>query len=337
MNFGQQVGLQRAAVTARLAQFDPAYSGVSIVPATNQAIPLDASSTPAIDHLYQPIEGFFAARYRTAVAGMANSGAGWMERSGYALLAAGTAIPAVLDMAGEGLVNSLEQAHVGGQLVARATMAATTDDRIIAGLGATAQFSAAFVGLGGPLAGAPKISMPAVGLDSFPGAASTAAARETYVIGVPDTAVELDPTGIRYSQSTISYFKQRPGIQSYTIDDIILDMKQNGWAKGPIDVVQMGDGALTSLDNTRVLAAREAGILAKANLRDAADLLPDEMGRRFPNPDVPGEFATTWGEAVQYRIMRQSNTFIQQNPRGALSNPAITYRVQDWFQLSGAH
>ncbi|GFN30052.1 hypothetical protein [Paenibacillus xylaniclasticus] len=41
-------------------------------------------------------------------------------------------------------------------------------------------------------------------------------------------------------------------------------MKANGWQGSPIDVVKMPDGKLTTVDNTRVLAARNAGINVEA-------------------------------------------------------------------------
>ncbi len=37
-------------------------------------------------------------------------------------------------------------------------------------------------------------------------------------------------------------------------------MKTNAWKGDPIDVIRMSDGKLTTIDNTRVVAAREAGI-----------------------------------------------------------------------------
>jgi len=37
-------------------------------------------------------------------------------------------------------------------------------------------------------------------------------------------------------------------------------MRANGWQGDAIDVVRMPDGKLTTLDNTRVLAADQAGI-----------------------------------------------------------------------------
>lgn len=44
-------------------------------------------------------------------------------------------------------------------------------------------------------------------------------------------------------------------------------MRTNGWKGDPVDVVKMPDGKLTSMDNTRIAAAREAGIDVKAGER----------------------------------------------------------------------
>ena len=44
-------------------------------------------------------------------------------------------------------------------------------------------------------------------------------------------------------------------------------MKSDGWKGDPVDVVRMPDGKLTSIDNTRIAAAREAGIDVKATVR----------------------------------------------------------------------
>lgn len=41
-------------------------------------------------------------------------------------------------------------------------------------------------------------------------------------------------------------------------------MKLNGWKGDPIDVVRMADGKLTTIDNTRVLAASRAGVKVEA-------------------------------------------------------------------------
>jgi filamentous hemagglutinin len=50
-------------------------------------------------------------------------------------------------------------------------------------------------------------------------------------------------------------------------------MKTNGWKGDPVDVVKMPDGKLTSMDNTRIAAAREAGIDVNASVRGFDDPL----------------------------------------------------------------
>ena len=43
----------------------------------------------------------------------------------------------------------------------------------------------------------------------------------------------------------------------------------------------MSDGKLTTIDNTRVVAAREAGIDIQAIIHDANELLPENLIDRF--------------------------------------------------------
>lgn len=91
-------------------------------------------------------------------------------------------------------------------------------------------------------------------------------------------------------------------------------MKANGWKGDAIDVVRMGDGVLTALDNTRVLAASRAGINVQANIRNASDALPANLVERFTTKKgVP----STWGEAAQLRIGKQSAGFRNRYPNGS--------------------
>lgn len=70
-------------------------------------------------------------------------------------------------------------------------------------------------------------------------------------------------------------------------------MKQNGWHGEPIDVVRMPDGKLTTADNTRILAARSAGIQAQARVRDFDAKIGINDATRFKHGQ-PGN-PTTWG------------------------------------------
>lgn len=59
----------------------------------------------------------------------------------------------------------------------------------------------------------------------------------------------------------------------YTYDNLVQSMRANGWKGDPVDVVKMPDGKLMSMDNTRIAAAREAGIDVKATVRGFDDPL----------------------------------------------------------------
>ena len=54
-------------------------------------------------------------------------------------------------------------------------------------------------------------------------------------------------------------------------------MKKDGWKGDPIDVIKMPEDKLTSMDNTRILATREAGINVKAKIHDFNEKLTSEI------------------------------------------------------------
>lgn len=80
-------------------------------------------------------------------------------------------------------------------------------------------------------------------------------------------------------------------------------MRKDGWKGEPVDVVRMPDEVKTSADNTRILAAREAGIKVQANVRNYNDPIPDSQALRFR---LDGKTPETWGEAIEFRIKKQS-------------------------------
>ena len=115
--------------------------------------------------------------------------------------------------------------------------------------------------------------------------------------------VSVNANEIRFSQSSVN-----------GADEIISSMKANGWKGEPIDVIKMSDGKLTTIDNTRVVAAREAGIDAQAIIHDANELLPENLIDRFTTKKgVP----KTWGEAIELRIAKQKVSFRNNNPFGS--------------------
>ncbi|HEN3615188.1 TPA: hypothetical protein U5E22_004195, partial [Yersinia enterocolitica] len=133
-------------------------------------------------------------------------------------------------------------------------------------------------------------------------------------------ASAFDANEIRFSQNTVSYNKTERGTGvKYTYDDLVSSMKKDGWKGEPVDVIKMPDGKMTSMDNTRISAAREAGIKVEANVRGFDDPLPKDMvdSGRFGS-------ARTWGEAINGRINNQSSGFIKNNPNGSPDSPRIT-------------
>jgi uncharacterized Zn-binding protein involved in type VI secretion len=101
-----------------------------------------------------------------------------------------------------------------------------------------------------------------------PNAAKTTAGEE---LGAAKTATDVtlhSAEDIRFSQKSVSYNKvDRATGKSYTYDDLVESMRSNGWKGDPVDVIKMPDGKLTSMDNTRIAAAREAGVEVQARVR----------------------------------------------------------------------
>lgn len=74
-------------------------------------------------------------------------------------------------------------------------------------------------------------------------------------------------------------------------------MRRDGWQGDPVDVVNMPDGAPTSMDNRRLLAAREAGIPIEANVRNASDpLTPAQVDRFETNGGLGGNAKRSYSE-----------------------------------------
>lgn len=75
----------------------------------------------------------------------------------------------------------------------------------------------------------------------------------------------------------------------------------------------------TTVDNTRLLAARRTGIEVRANAHNYDDLIPEDMAVRFANKK--GELPTTWGEAIENRIKNQNSTFKSNYESGSFVEP----------------
>ena len=116
-------------------------------------------------------------------------------------------------------------------------------------------------------------------------------------------AVELDPKTIRFSQSSVN-----------GAADLTHSMRKNGWTGDPIDVVRMSDGKLTTIDNTRVLAASRAGINVKARIHDGSSSLPNEFIERFTTKKGT---PSSWEDAIQLRIGKQASKYKNGYPNGS--------------------
>ncbi|MBD2826942.1 hemagglutinin repeat-containing protein, partial [Xenorhabdus szentirmaii] len=139
----------------------------------------------------------------------------------------------------------------------------------------------------------------------------------------------FNPNEIRFSQNTVSYNKTERGSGvKYSYDDLVSGMKKDGWKGDPVDVVKMPDGKFTSMDNTRITAAREAGIDIKANVRNFDDKLTPTETIRFSDPRR-GLEPKTWGEAITGRINKQTGGFSKKNPYGSDESPRITGKSKD--------
>lgn len=114
----------------------------------------------------------------------------------------------------------------------------------------------------------------------------------------------LDASAIRFSQSSVN-----------NVGEIADSMAANGWQGSPVTVVRMADGSLTTVDNTRVLAAGLTGTPVQATIFDAGASIDASQAIRFVGPN--GGLPTTWGDAVLNRIGNQNSLFRTTYPSGS--------------------
>jgi filamentous hemagglutinin len=133
--------------------------------------------------------------------------------------------------------------------------------------------------------------------------------------------ISLDPTKLSFSQATVSYQK---GGKHYNYESMVKSMQKDGWNGDPVDIVIMPNGTATSMDNTRILAAREASVSIKAKVRDFNTLLtPAEKDRFKSGNKIP----RTWGEAIKIRIEKQGQFekgWEINFPYGSIYDPKVT-------------
>jgi RHS repeat-associated protein len=114
----------------------------------------------------------------------------------------------------------------------------------------------------------------------------------------------LDASAIRFSQNSVN-----------DLAPIVQSMADNGWVGDPITIVRMPDGGLTTVDNTRLMAASLTDTPVQANIIDASAPIDPAQAVRFVGED--GSLPGTWGEAVANRIANQTGGFGNIYPNGS--------------------
>ena len=120
----------------------------------------------------------------------------------------------------------------------------------------------------------------------------------------PVGTLTLDPAEIRQSQTSVN-----------DVAEVEASMRADGWVGKPIDVVRMPDGGLTTVDNTRLLAAKRAGIDVHVTVHNFKDPIPEPRAVKLRSRK--GLLPRTWGEAVLYRIGRQIFEYRSRYPSGS--------------------
>jgi RHS repeat-associated protein len=99
------------------------------------------------------------------------------------------------------------------------------------------------------------------------------------------------------------------------LSEIVSSMRSRGWAGPPIDVIELEGGKFGTLDNTRVLAAHEAGVDVQAIVHKQGDLLTSAEAERFETKK--GGTPKTWGDAYKNRIGKQNAAYRKAHPNGS--------------------
>lgn len=133
---------------------------------------------------------------------------------------------------------------------------------------------------------------------------------------------QYSASDVRFSQKTVSF--KKPSGETY--DDIVASMQRRGWRGDRVDVVRQPDGRITSVDNTRITAARETDTTVEARVHKPTDAIQNSgTAQRLQNHKTH-EDAATWGEGVTNRIQKQGASWSRNHPLGSDTLPRITGR-----------
>lgn len=89
--------------------------------------------------------------------------------------------------------------------------------------------------------------------------------------------------------------------------------------------MDLGEHGVTSLDNTRLLAARETNTTLQVVVHHPDDFLSRGEIKRF-TPAGSSLRPQTWGDALDLRILRQRDPWSATNPYGTHELPEIRGR-----------
>ena len=210
-----------------------------------------------------------------------------------------------VDTVGETVIDTISDAAQGGQITPTSIGTSLFLNAVTEGVSSrTVRAPKADVVTTKPKSGDVPITRPRKDVTPVQQLALPGPTSKPLALPAPsDKISQINPYNIRFSQSSVN-----------GADSIQSSMISNGWKGDAIDVVNMPDGKLTTIDNTRVIAARGAGIAATARVHQYTDPLPEQFIDRLT---TPAGTPSTWGEAVQLRVGKQKSSFRTLNPYGS--------------------
>ena len=210
-----------------------------------------------------------------------------------------------VDTVGETVIDTISDATQGGQITPTSIGTSLLLNAVTEGVSSrTVRAPKADVVTTKPKSGDVAVTRPRKDVTPVQQLALPGPTSKPLALPAPSNKIsQINPYDIRFSQSSVN-----------GADSIQASMKSNGWKGDAIDVVNMPDGKLTTIDNTRVIAARDAGITATARVHQYTDPLPEEFIDRFTTRNGT---PSTWGEAVQLRVGKQKSSFRTGNPYGS--------------------
>ena len=138
------------------------------------------------------------------------------------------------------------------------------------------------------------------------------ASDDVATVTIGDAAEQtLSAEAINFSQNSVN-----------NVAAIADDMAVNGWVGEAIDVVQVQNGTLIAIDNTRLLAARLTHTPARVVVRQVGDKISPLRAKYLTRKSGPskGVLPRTWGEALNNRLLNQNQVWQKKYPSG---NPAL--------------